>query len=387
MGSRASAPEPSEHDAEIVARFRRAGFVPVGKTNAPEFGLMPTTESSFHGAAHNPWDLSRTPGGSSGGSAAAVAAGIVPIAHGNDGGGSIRIPASCCGLVGLKSTRGRVSLAPGSDPTGLVVEGVLSRSVRDSAAALDAIAGSIPGDFQYFPPPSAPFSASLREPLGSLRVAVLERDPRGNAYAPDVAVALRATADLLATLGHRVAAATLKLDVDTLSFAFARVWYANAALLADGLAMSRGEASRAEDHDPLTWAMAESGRAIDATQLQIARYLIDGAARRIARFMQTCDLLLMPTLVEPALPLGELDCRSSDAATQLKRAESWVGYAPLANAAGLPAISVPLHMSNSGLPIGMMFMAGAAEEALLLGVARQLEEALPWSGRRPALFG
>ncbi|HEY2734612.1 MAG TPA: amidase, partial [Polyangiales bacterium] len=167
MGSRASAPEPSEHDAEIVARFRRAGFVPFGKTNAPEFGLMPTTESSFHGAAHNPWDLSRTPGGSSGGSAAAVAAGIVPIAHGNDGGGSIRIPASCCGLVGLKSTRGRVSLAPGSDPTGLVVEGVLSRSVRDSAAALDAIAGSIPGDFQYFPPPSAPFSASLREPLGS----------------------------------------------------------------------------------------------------------------------------------------------------------------------------------------------------------------------------
>jgi amidase len=387
MGSRASDPTPSKHDAEIVARFRRAGFVPFGKTNAPEFGLMPTTESMLHGAAHNPWDLSRTPGGSSGGSAAAVAAGIVPIAHGNDGGGSIRIPASCCGLVGLKPTRGRVSLAPGSDPTGLVIEGVLTRSVRDSAAALDAIAGSIPGDFHFFPPPATPFASAMRAPLGSLRIAVLESDPQGRAYSPDCSTALRATADLLTSLGHRVEAAIPKFGVDALSHAFAQIWFANAALLADGLALSRGQTSRAEEHDPLTWAMVEIGRAITATQLQIARFMLDGAARRVVRFMQPYDLVLMPTLSEPAFPLGQIDLRSTDVATQMERSGSWVAYAPIANAAGLPAISVPLHTSTTGLPIGMMFMAGMAAEARLLQLALQLEEALPWSGRHPALFG
>jgi amidase len=387
MGSRSTPAEPSRRDSEIVARFRRAGFVPFGKSNAPEFGLMPSTESVFYGAAHNPWNLEYSPGGSSGGSAAAVAAGIVPVAHANDGGGSIRIPASVCGLVGLKPTRGRVSLAPGSDPSGLVVEHVVTRSVRDAAAVLDVVAGSHPGDFQPFPRPSYSFLDALNQPPPQLRIAVVERDPHGRPYASQCADALRATADRLTQLGHHVEAARPDIDAASLSFAFRQLWYCNAAVLTDGLGLLNGKTVSADEHDPLTWAMVEAGRAVSATQYQIARFLLDGMTRRLAHFMQRFDLLLTPTLSAPPFKLGYLDLTSSDLEAQMNNTEALVAYAPIANAAGLPAINVPLHMSTDGLPIGMQFMAPAGEEALLLQLARQLEEAQPWAARHPALWG
>ncbi|MET0389796.1 MAG: amidase [Polyangiales bacterium] len=393
MASRAIASKPSRSDAELVARYRRAGFVPFGKTNAPELGLLPITDSALYGPARNPWNLAHTPGGSSGGSAAAVAAGIVPVAHANDGGGSIRIPAACCGLVGLKPTRGRNSLAPGSDPSGLVCEHVLTRTVRDSAAALDATAGFVPGDFARVAPPEEPFVAALERPLGSLKVAVLERDPRGEPYAPEHASALRATADKLSELGHEVSTATLEIDAALLSDAFTKLWYSNAAVLADGMALLRGAVAQSGEHDATTWAMVEAGRNVTASQYQIARLMLDGMTRRLAQRMRAYDVILSPTLSGPALPLGHIDVHSSDVVTQLARAEAFVAYAPIANAAGLPAISLPLYTTaptsdvappgSGGLPIGMQLMAAAGEEALLLRLARQLEQALPWSERRP----
>jgi amidase len=385
LGSASMPAEPSARDAEIVTRFRRAGFVPFAKTNAPEFGLLPTTESVLYGPAKNPWDLSRSPGGSSGGSAAAVAAGIVPIAHANDGGGSIRIPASCCGLLGLKPTRGRVSLAPGVDPSGLVIEHVVTRSVRDSAAVLDALAGSIPGDPQYFPPPERSFASMLDEPLASLRIAVLESDPHERAYDPRCAAALRTTADQLQNLGHQVHAARPKFDVAMVSFAFRQLWYCQAAVLADGQALLRGQPARPEEFDPLTFAMVELGRGVTATEYQIARFLLDGMTRRIAHFMRDYDLLLSPTLSAPPLPLGTLDVRSRDVEAEMAKIEAYVAWTPIANATGFPAISLPLQTSPEGLPIGLQLMAAADAEATLLQIARQLELAQPWQTRRPRL--
>jgi amidase len=386
MGSRGSEDVRSPRDSELVARFRRAGFVPFGKTNAPEYGLMPTTESVFHGAAHNPWNLAYSPGGSSGGSAAAVAAGIVPLAHANDGVGSIRIPATCCGLVGLKPTRGRVSLAPGSDPNGLVTEHVVTRTVRDSAAALDATAGSVPGDFELFPAPPQSFLDAINSAPDALRIAVVEQDPHGRPYAPECATALRATADLLTQLGHHVKVDKPPLDANLLSFAFRQLWFSNAAVLVDGLGALQGRPPSADNHDPLTWAMVGIGRTITATNYQIARFMLDDMSRRLAHFMQRYDLVLTPTLSTPPFKLGHLDVRSSDVETEMAKTEAIVAYAPVANAAGLPAISLPLHTSPAGLPIGMQLMAAAGEEALLLRVGRQLEEALPWAGRRAGMF-
>jgi amidase len=387
MGSRSVPATVGRSDSELVARYRRAGFIPFAKTNAPEFGLLPITDSGLYGAAKNPWNLGFSPGGSSGGSAAAVAAGIVPVAHGNDGGGSIRIPSASCGLVGLKPTRGRNSLAPGSDPSGLVVEHVLTRSIRDSAAALDATAGPVPGDFTWLPAPAQSYLSSLETLPRALNIAVLERDPRGAEYSSDCANALRQTADRLTTLGHRVTAAVLDINAEVLSQAFAQLWFANAAVLADGLGMLQGLTPRRESYDALTWQMIEAGRAITSTQYQVARFMLDGMSRRVAHFMRNYDLVLSPTTSQPALPHGALDVTSEDVATQMRRAEDFVAYTPIANAAGLPAISLPLQQSPSGLPIGMQFIAAAGEEALLLQLGRQLEQAMPWAGRHPALFG
>jgi amidase len=387
LASRSMAVKPARRDCELVARYRRAGFVPFGKTNVPEFGLLPVTESGLYAAAKNPWNQALSSGGSSGGAAAAVAAGIVPIAHGNDGGGSIRIPAACCGVVGLKPTRGRNSLAPGSDPSGLVCEHVLTRTVRDSAAALDASAGSIPGDFSLMPAPTQSYLSVLEAAPGPLRIAVLERAPGGTAYSPECASALRATADRLSDLGHQLTVAQPELNTELLFAVFSQLWDANAAVLADGPALVRGDSARREDFDPTTWAMVEAGRKVTAAQYQMARFILDGMTRRLAGFMSAYDVLLSPTVQRPALRLGELDINSSDMPAQMKLAEAFVAYAPIANAAGLPAISLPLQMSADGLPIGMQFMAASGEEALLLRLGRQLEQAMPWHGRHPELFG
>ena len=385
MGSASVPARVSKQDSEIVLRLRQAGFVPFGKTNAPEFGLMPTTESVLYGAALNPWDLRLSPGGSSGGSAVAVAAGIVPVAHCNDGGGSIRIPASCCGLVGLKPTRGRSSLAPGSDPSGLTCEGVLTRSVRDSAAALDAIVGSIPGDFFYLPAPGSSFLRALDQPIEALRIGLLESDPFGRPYADACSHALQETVALLSGLGHRIEPLPFEIEVALTAHAFRQLWYSNAAVLADGMALAAGREAIAEQHDPLTWAMVEAGRGINATQYQIARVILDNTSRRVAEAMRGWDVVLSPTLSRPPWELGYLDLLSSDAEAMMDRVEGLVAYAPLANSCGLPAISLPLQTTPAGLPIGLQFMAAAGEEALLLRLARQLEEASPWQARLPAM--
>jgi amidase len=255
QGARFIPAVPSKQDSVLTTRFRRAGFIPLGKTNSPEFGLLPTTEGRLYGPARNPFDLARSTGGSSGGSAAAVAAGVVPVAHANDGGGSIRIPASCCGLVGLKPTRGRVTTAPelGDAVDGLAIDHVVTRSVRDCAAAFDAIAGNVLGDPYWAPPAPRSWLAAMDEPPRRLRIAFSSRKLDGGAMHPDCESAVRHAAGLCAELGHAVEEAAQQFDLSVLVPSFLAVWTANLAAAVDAVAKQTGEAPVAEIFEGLTW--------------------------------------------------------------------------------------------------------------------------------------
>jgi amidase len=378
-------------DSFIVQKFRAAGFVLVGKTNCPELGIPPTTEPVAYGATLNPWDTTRSPGGWSGGSAAAVAAGMVPVAHANDGGGSIRIPASACGLVGLKPTRQRISQGPltGDFVGGLGHEGVVSRTVRDTAAVLDAIQVAMPGDPYVAPDRKRPYAEEVGADPGKLRIGLQLDSPVGEKPHPDVLDATQEAAQLLESLGHSVA------PVDTGPLAefegyetFKTRYGAGFASLLDQLGALGGRPITAADVEPLTGARAEHGTNTTAPDYVAVIGQHQLVSRFIAQTMEdnSFDLLLSPTMGEPPVPLGTYDDTGPDPLAAFDRARQTGGFTGGFNITGQPAISLPLYWNADGLPIGVQLAAKFGREDLLIRVGAQLEEASPWEESHPPVF-
>ncbi|SRR6266571_214033 len=376
-----------DHDSELVVRLKKAGLIIVGKTNTPEFALLPTTEPLMFGPTRNPWDSGRTAGGSSGGSAAAVASGMVPMAHGNDGGGSIRIPASCCGLFGLKPTRGRNPLGPdaGDILSGLVSEHAITRSVRDSAALLDATSGPDVGDPYCAPTPARPFLQEVGANPGKLHIAFTTSAPTGVPVHPACVHAVEDAAKLCADLGHEVTDAGPKLDAELLTKSFMAVWSAGCAAKMKGSAFLTRRKPAQDQFEELTWALAEQGRRISGAAYLLAVNALQTIARQIARFFLNYDVWLTPTLAEPPLPLGSFDPRPGNPLHGVERAMAFIPFTPICNATGQPAMSVPLFWNEEGLPIGTHFVGRFGEESTLFRLAAQLEAARRWGARRPAL--
>jgi amidase len=387
-GSRYVPEIPAPADCELVARYKRSGFIPFGKTNVPEFGHVPITESQLYGPARNPWNLDRTPGGSSGGSAAAVAAGIVPVAHGNDGGGSIRIPASCCGLVGLKPTRGRISLAPtaGDIMNGLLAEHVLTRSVRDSAAALDGTAGTVPGDPYVAPPQTRPFLQEVSTPPKRLKIALSVKSLLGDSVHPDCVEAASHAAKLCADLGHDVQEDSPPIDFASLGPPFFAVWAAGAAFELSAAKVVIGREPTREELEGLTWNLYQLGMSITAGQYLLAVNTLQRLSRDFAKFFERYDLWLTPTLGLPPLKVGTVDLMSPTATMADETLGRFVNVNPLYNFSGQPAISLPLYWNREGLPIGVSFGAKFGDESTLFQISGQLERAQPWAGRKPPIW-
>ncbi len=375
-------------DSELVARYKRAGLVVLGKTNTPEFGILPTTEPRLFGPARNPWDPTRTPGGSSGGSAAAVAAGMVPMAHANDGGGSIRIPAACCGLLGLKPTRARNPMGPhyGDLFCGLVAEHAVTRSVRDSAALLDATAGPDPGDPYWAPPPARPFVREVGADPGRLRIAVSTAAGNGAPVHADCVAAVEDAARLASSLGHEVTQAAPVIEGDVMTNAFITLWSAGCAWGIDDWTRRTGRGPSADDVEPLTGILAEMGRRRTAADMLLAIQDLQRISRVVAGFFAQYDVWLTPTLAEPPLLLGSFE-DPDDPLHGLRRSALFVPFTPIANATGQPAMSVPLFWNADGLPIGTHWVGRFGDEATLFRLAAQLETARPWTQRRPPLAG
>lgn len=377
-------------DTYLGQRFRAAGLVTIGKTNAPELGILPTSEPRAYGATCNPWDLGHTAGGSSGGSAAAVAAGMVPMAHANDGGGSIRIPASNCGLVGLKPSRQRTSEGPlaGDFMSGLTAELVVSRSVRDTAAILEAVHGPAPGDPYVAPPPLRPYTEEVGADPGKLRIALSTETLIEQEADPEVVSAVKSAAKSLEDLGHEVEEPDLSTlrSLDLVQPFLVR-WAAGQAQALDQLGMATGQVIGAGDVEPLTWALAEAGRRHSAGEYLMAVGQHQVLARMLAGVHESgFDLLLTPTMGEPPPPLGSFDDSGPDPMAAFERAFLCGCFTAIFNASGQPAISLPLHWTASGLPVGVQFVAPLGREDLLLRIASQLEQAVPWAERQAPTF-
>jgi len=370
-------------DSHLARKFRAAGLVSLGRTNTPELALLPTTEPEAYGPSRNPWDLGRSSGGSSGGASAAVAGGIVPAAHASDGGGSIRGPASMCGLVGLKPTRGRCSFGPGLGErwSGFSAEFVVTRSVRDAAALLDVAAGPMPGDPYFAAPPAEPFAAALRGARRPLRVGFRSEAPRGIGVSPEVAEAVRATARLLEQLGHRVEEAHPEaLDDPSHVGLYVGVVAANVARALDAWGARAGRSIEPGDVEPLTAALAERGRATTAALHLANLEAVHGFGRRLASWWEGgFDLLLTPTQAEPPPPLGFLTSTAEEPLRAFLRSAPYGVFTLPFNLSGQPALSLPAARTAAlGLPIGVQLVARYGEEALLLRAAGELEEARPW---------
>ncbi|HUO97981.1 MAG TPA: amidase family protein [Rhizomicrobium sp.] len=383
QASRFFPPFPADHDSFLMARFRRAGLIAFAKTNAPEFGLVPTTEGKLYGPARNPWNPAHSTGGSSGGAAAAVAAGIVPMAHANDGGGSIRIPASCCGLVGLKPTRGRVSAGPDLPDAvdGLAVELVVSRSVRDSAAALDVAAGPEPGDPYASPAKPESYLEASKRPPRRLRIATTVKKLDGAPAHSDCIAAVEHAARICAGLGHDVEEAAPGIDLGALMPAFSAVWCSNLACVIDFVAFLTGQTPSRDNLEGLTLALYEWGKAVSASRYLQSKMRLNQLSRTMAKFHRQYDLWLTPTLSSPPWKLGTLDVERRDAEAAMALLCDYVPYTALQNITGQPAINLPLHWNGAGLPIGVQFVAPFGDELTLLQLATQLEQAHPWFAR------
>jgi amidase len=377
------------HSSYLTEKFRNAGLITVGKTNTPELGLQVTTEPEAYGASRNPWNTDYSTGGSSGGSAAAVAAGLVPAAHASDGGGSIRVPASECGLVGLKPSRGRVSLGPeyGEYWDGLVISHVVSRSVRDTAGLLDAIAGEMPGDPYTARPPLRPYVDELAREPGRLRIGLMTRSPEGAPDCDPACVrAVEATGLLLESLGHDVSIEHPDAldDHIRLVTGFSIVVASSTAKALDHWGDEVGRPVLAEDVEPGTWSIAQRGRDISADQyLKNADWLHAWARRVAAWWAGGFDLLVTPTIATPPPRIGELRGTSNDGRSTEDKIFGLITFTPQFNITGQPALSLPLAWSDDGLPIGLQFIAASAREDLLIRIAAQLEQARPWAGRHP----
>lgn len=370
------------HDAYLVRRLREAGLVIVGKTKLPEMGILPTTEPRRFGPARNPWDLERTPGGSSGGSGAAVAAGMVPIAHGNDGGGSIRIPAACCGLVGLKSSRGRVSLGPEIADSFLLCEGVLTRTVADTARVLDVLAGYEPGDATWAPPPPAPFAELAARDPARLRVALAFNPPlEGAEIDPVCERAARDAAAALESLGHEVEEVSPPWTQENVLVEFTRLWAPMISMTTRIGGILRDRDPQQEDVEPLTWLMWERAHATDSLGVLAAEAKMKTLARAIVSFLRPYDVVLTPALARRPVKLGEIHGRGPDPWSHYQRSGHFTPFTAICNITGQPAIALPLYQGEDGLPLAVQLIGRPAREDVLLAVATQLERALPWADR------
>jgi amidase len=397
-----------DHDSELVKRFKAAGIIVVGKTNTPEFGLVPITEPELFGPTNNPWDLSRTPGGSSGGSAAAVAARMVPLAHGSDGGGSIRHPASCCGVFGLKPTRGRNPVGPdfGEAWRGLGCGHVLTRSVRDSAAMLDATAGPDVGALYYAVPPARPFLSEVGADPGKLRIAFTSKPFLGATVDKDCVKGLEATAKLCQDLGHEVLEAAPQIDGRAFAKAFLTIVCVETRATIEEAEVLLNRKASFKDFEPSTWALGLLGRQCRAPEFSKSLNLAQLTARQIGEFFEKYDVLLTPTLAMPPVATGTLQPKGIRAAGMkllgslnagglistisgidalAEHVFGFMPYTPLFNVTGQPAMSVPLYWNDAGLPIGMQFVSRYGDEATLFRLAGQLEKAKPWSERIPPI--
>lgn len=382
-------------DSTLVSRYRRAGLVTLGRTNSPEMGSVPTTEPVHFGPTHNPWALDRSPGGSSGGSGAAVAAGLVPIAHASDGGGSIRIPASACGLVGLKPSQGRITMGPLVDESGLGVQHCVSRSVRDTAALLDATCGPGIGDTVIAAAPLRPYLMEVGADPGRLRIGVLDHRPQGGpAIHPQCALAAQDAATLLASLGHHVEEAYPKALEDTdLTSRFMAMWAANMAIGCQRIAEAIGRPVTEDDFEPMNWAQAQMAQRSSAVDYAMALFAVSQFRRRMHQWWtpvadggEGFDLLLTPTLGDLPPILGTMvNRRGENPLRPVALAGQLVPFTPPANTTGQPAISLPLHWTAEGLPVGIHLVAGYGREDVLIRVAAQLEGAQPWADRHPAV--
>ena len=375
---------PAAADSAIVSAYRRGGLVIIGKTNTPEFGLEPVTEPARFGPARNPWNLERTPGGSSGGASAAVAGGIVPAAHASDGGGSIRIPAACSGLFGLKPSRGRVSFAPADEGWGgFSMQHAVTWSVRDSAALLDLVCQPAPGDPYWRDAPATPFSDEVGRDPGALRIAFTTRALAAPVIGPECAEAVRETAKLCESLGHRVEEVELPGDLAAAGRSGGVVIAANVAATLDAEVARRGRPLREDEMEDVTWAMYQRGRRISGSDYIHALQACHAFGRVVADFFQDHDVLLLSTLGSTAVPVGWLRAGGLDGYAD--RVFAFMPNTQAFNITGQPAMSVPLAMSADGLPIGLQFVARVGDEATLFRLAAQLEIARPWASRRPPL--
>ena len=376
-----------DFDSELVKRFKQAGLITVGKTNTPEFGILPTTEPLFFGPTRNPWNTKRTTGGSSGGTAAAVATGIVPMAHANDGGGSIRIPSSCCGVFGIKPTRARNPLGPmyGDLQNGLVVEHALTRSVRDSAALLDATAGPDVGDPYWAPPPKRPFLQEVGADPGKLRIAYTSKAITGEVAHKECIKAIDTAVSLCSEHGHELNEANPKFNITAMYQNFVTLWSGGITSVLKNIEQLRGAPVQQEEVETLSWELGKIGQQFNVGDYLYSIMILQQIARDIARFFQEYDVWLTPTLIEPPVPLGHFDSPPEHPTKGFLRSGEFAPFTQIQNITGQPAMSMPLHWTSDGLPVGTHFVGRFGDEATLFRLAAQLEAAQPWIKRQPPI--
>ena len=384
MGSDLYGDYRPEVDAYVVRRLRDAGFVLIGRTAAPEFGILPVTESRRFGPTRNPWNRDHTPGGSSGGAGAAVAAGILSVAHGSDGAGSIRVPAACCGLVGLKPSRGRISSGPDLGENFLSTNAALTRTVADTAHLLDVMAGYEIGDANWAPPPAEPFAIAATHAPGRLRIALVTESPLGTPIDPACVRAAQDAARLLESLGHTVEEVTPpNWDQRPLIPVFMTLY---AAGIASGVAfgaMIRQRPAQPEDVEPLTWAFCQYDATHTGADLLSAITQLQGHARRMVAYFSTFDMMLTPALGQRPVRIGEIDASAAEPMGAFQRAMAFSPFTAIWNVTGQPAISLPLYQGDDGLPLAVQLVGQPLGEAPLLALASQIEAAHPWAERMP----
>jgi amidase len=376
----------ADHSGTFAQRCLDAGLTIFGKSASPEMGLLPTTEPRLHGATRNPWNLAHSSGGSSGGASAAVAARVLPVAHASDGGGSIRIPASACGVFGMKPTRARIPLGPdrGEGWGGFSCNHVVSISVRDSAVMLDAISGAEPTSIYYAPAPERPFADEVKREPGRLRIAFTDQSPYGEAIDPEISAAVRDVASMLEKLGHYVEPRAPKLPADPAAV-MASIVSANTALSVRLAEQRLGRAMTDQDFEILTLAMAHNSQQVSSTDYVAAQLAAYQISRALSDFMASCDVFLAPTLCLPPLRLGELDSMAGDLSHIGPTLRRYMPGTSMFNISGQPAMSVPLAWSKTGLPLGMMFASRFGDEGTLFRLAAQLEQERPWKSKLPPL--
>ena len=383
FGSKFLAGHRPGHSAYLVRRLRDAGFVVVGITNMPEFGILPTTEPRHTGATRNPWDPSRTPGGSSGGAAAAVAGGMLPVAHGNDGGGSIRIPAACCGLVGLKPSRGRISRGPDLGDSFLASDGVLTRTVGETAHLMDVLAGYEVGDSTWAPRPAEPYASTVRRDPGRLRVAMTTTNPLGVDVDPDCVHGMHQAGELLASLGHEVEETEPGMPGRDMLELFVGAFGPAVSLGISYGELLAGRAPQDDEIEPLSQAIRERSQQTTSVAYLGAIAQLQALARGLVAFFAGYDLLLTPALAERPLPIGDCTGVGEDPWGDLARSGRFTPFTALFNVTGQPAVTVPIGFGEDGLPTSVQIVGKPLGEDTLLQIAAQIEDARPWAQHRP----